>query len=90
MRVIALALVLAGCAAAPAPPVAILPPDAPPFCQTAAALPKPPPTDRSILQLLAWARTAANVANAAIAERDRCALNYQRLRAAVLAAEGKK
>jgi hypothetical protein len=30
------------------------------------------------------------VANAAIAERDRCALDYQRLRAAVLAAEGRK
>jgi len=89
MRVIALAFVLAGCAAAPAPPQ-ILEPDMPRFCPAQAALPKPPPADRSILQLLAWARTAAMVANAAIKERDRCALEYQRLRAAVLAAEGRK
>jgi len=89
MRVIALALVLAGCAAAPAPPQ-IMDPDMPRFCSAQAALPKPPPADRSILQLLAWARKAASVANAAIAERDRCALDYQRLRAAVMAAEGRK
>jgi hypothetical protein len=73
-------LLLVLCVAACAPPP--LPPPAPSgACPQEAKLPYPPiPQQRSVPIIIAWANTAARVANAAIAERDVCAGNYARLR----------
>jgi hypothetical protein len=78
----------AGCARNPPPPPdpLVLPAGLPDACKTTARLPRPPPAPRSIPDLTRWAGTAALVANAAIAERDRCAMAYQQLMQAVVAA----
>jgi hypothetical protein len=51
-------------------------------CTANAKLPRPPaPSQRSIPVLIAWANTAAAVANKAIDERDLCRGSYERLNA---------
>lgn len=57
-----------------------IPESFPPFCQTNAALPTPPPVPRTGKQLTAWAQEAGDAANKAITERDDCAKNYVALR----------
>jgi hypothetical protein len=87
MRPLIPLLLLAACQDPPR-----LPPEAPAslpaFCRTTATLPRPPNDERSLPQLIAWARTAARVANAAIAERDACALDYAQLRTACATEKG--
>jgi hypothetical protein len=66
-------------------PAALLPEslDLPAYCSTRAQLAPPPHGDhRSVATIIAFARMAARAANAAMAERDQCALNYAQLRAA--------
>lgn len=88
----ALALsLLAACSPAPAPvPPQSAPEGLPAACSTKARLGRAPSDERSIPQLVQWARTAAKVANQAIQERDACALDYQRLRAACSTVAGCK
>lgn len=62
----------------------------PPFCETKARLARPPGNDRSISEVLTWAKRAANTANQAIAERDACAINYLQLRNACAVRDGCK
>jgi hypothetical protein len=83
-------LVLALAACSPTPHV--LSPetlDLPPYCSTKVQL-QPPPHDgdRTIAQVIAWARHAARTANAAMAERDSCAIAYAQMRAACSTAAG--
>ena len=89
MKALFVLTLLAACSQAP-----LLPPQEvsglPPYCKAEAHLPKPPGADRSITQLVGYARTAATVANAAVKERDACALDYQRMRAACSAVTGCK
>lgn len=80
MRQLAVLFALAGCAQLPQETAAI-PASFPPFCQTKAMLPAPPPVPRTGKQLTAWAQAAGKAANDAIAERDDCAKNYVALRA---------
>jgi hypothetical protein len=59
-----------------------LPPIPPGDCPQDAKLPFPPSAkNRSVPIIVAWANTAAGVANKAIAERTICAGSYDRLRA---------
>ena len=73
-------------------PAALLPEslDLPAYCSTKVRLEPPPPHDgdRTIAQVIAWARHAARTANAAMTERDSCALNYAQMRAACSTAAG--
>jgi len=63
--------------------------DLPPYCSTKVQLHPPPQTgDRTISQLIAWARHAARTANAAMSERDSCAIAYAQMRAACSTAAG--
>jgi hypothetical protein len=81
-RMIVLLLVMLGACQEPPILPAEVPSYLPNYCATSARLPKPPRADdRSIQQLVTWARTAASVANNAISERDACALDYARLHA---------
>lgn len=79
MRRLAVLLALAGCAQLPQETA--IPASFPPFCQTNAALPAPPPIPRTGKQLTQWAQEAGDAANNAIKERDDCAKNYVALRA---------
>lgn len=62
--------------------------DLPPYCSTKARLPMPPHGDKTVGQVIAFARAAAKAANAAMEERDACALNYAQLRAACSTSAG--
>ena len=63
--------------------------DLPAYCSTGAVLPTPPRgPDVTIAQIIAFARAAARTANAALAERDACALNYAQMRAACATSAG--
>ena len=78
---------LASCGHPPQP----LPEDVflPPYCTANAKFLPPPHGDqRSVMAILAWARTAARAANAAIAERDQCAMSYAQIRAACSTSAG--
>jgi len=69
---------LVACTAASAP----VPPPPIGTCTALAILPHPPPPNRrSVAILVAWANTAAMVANKAIEERDLCRGSYDRLNA---------
>ena len=85
-----LSLLLLVAACSPAPHV--LSPetlDLPAYCSTKVQLQPPPHAgDRTIDQLVAWARHAARTANAAMAERDSCAIAYAQMRAACSTAAG--
>jgi len=61
--------------------------DLPPYCSTRVQL-APPPHDRTIPSVMAFARMAAKTANAAMAERDQCAIAYAQMRAACSTAAG--
>lgn len=79
MRWLLALLVLTACTEPPVPVSNSLPE----HCETKARLPMPPNIhNRTIDRIIAFARTAARTANAAINERDTCALDYARLRAA--------
>jgi hypothetical protein len=76
-----LLLLLAACTTTRDPEV--VPDSLPDHCETKARLPTPPHArDRSIDQLVAFARSAMRAGNAGINERDACAIYYARLRAA--------
>jgi hypothetical protein len=68
-----LVLLIAACAPRPPMPAG--------DCPQNARLPYPPAaTNRSVPIIVAWANTAASVANRAIGERDVCAASYAALK----------
>jgi hypothetical protein len=62
--------------------------DLPRYCEAKAKLVAPPHGDKTIAQVIAFARSAARTANTAMAERDACAMNYAQLRAACSTSAG--
>lgn len=78
MRGLLALLLISACTPKPEPVLGYVPDK----CEAKAKLPMPPRTDhRSIDNVIAWARAAGRTANAAIAERDACAVDYSKLRA---------